>query len=547
MGIPSYFSHIIKNYSNIVRSLNYFISKNLLFHHLYMDCNSIIYDAVYGLEAEIQKGEREIPADFEDSVINMVIDKIRFYIQLIKPANTVFIAFDGVAPFAKMEQQRTRRYKTWFMKNVDIGSEKKASIWNTSAITPGTDFMNKLSKRIDYEFKHSETKYRIKRMIVSCSNEPGEGEHKLYEHMRMNDIFRDNVAVYGLDADLIMLSIFHLKYCNNIYVFRETPEFLKNSLPVQAIDQNNSKIPHFLDIGHLSSSIISEMNCKYSDSIRIHDYVFMCFFLGNDFLPHFPAMNIRTHGIQGLLDIYRLCIGNTPDRFLISKTNGVICWRNVGILVNEVAKREHEFLMNEYFVRDKLDKRRYLETTPLEREEVLLNTPVIYRAEEKYICPSEPQWEKRYYRTLFHGNLKTESIKNICINYLEGLEWVYKYYTNACPDWRWKYKYNYPPLFVDLCKYIPHFETDFLKPGVTKSFSPYAQLAYVLPSSNLELLPKNICEFLRNNYGELYPENYGFQWAFCRYFWESHPLLPEIKSDLLEQWDIQFRLCSVKQ
>ena len=546
MGIPSYFSHIIKNYSNIVRSLNYFISKNLLFHHLYMDCNSIIYDAVYGLEAEIQKGEREMPSDFEDAVINMVIDKIVFYIQLIKPAHTVFIAFDGVAPFAKMEQQRTRRYKTWFMKNVDIGSDKKASIWNTSAITPGTDFMNKLSRRINYAFKNSEPKYRVKKMIVSCSDEPGEGEHKLYEHMRNNDIFSDNVAVYGLDADLIMLSIFHLKYCNNIFVFRETPEFLKNSLPVQAMDQNNPKIPHFLDIRHLSTSIMSEMKCKYPDPIRIYDYVFLCFFLGNDFLPHFPAMNIRTHGIQGLLDIYRLCIGSSPDRFLISKSNGAIIWRNVGILVNEVAKREHEFLMNEYFVRDKLDKRRFLETTPLEREDLLLNTPIIYRAEEKYICPSEPQWEKRYYKTLFHANLKADSIKNICINYLEGLEWVYKYYTNACPDWRWKYKYHYPPLFSDLCKYIPHFETDFVKIGVTKPFTPYTQLAYVLPSNNLELLPKNISEFLRNNYGELYPEEYSFQWAFCRYFWESHPLLPEISTSLLEQWDIQFRMWAGK-
>jgi 5'-3' exonuclease len=175
-----------------------------------------------------------------------------------------------------------------------------------------------------------------------------------------------------------------------------------------------------------------------------------------------------------------------------------------------------------------------------------LNTPVIYRAEEKYICPSEPQWEKRYYKILFHGNLKTDSIKNICINYLEGLEWVYKYYTNACPDWRWKYKYHYPPLFADLCKYVPHFETDFVKAGITKSFSPYTQLAYVLPSSNLELLPKNISEFLRNNYGELYPKDYGFQWAFCRYFWESHPLLPEISSSLLEQWDIQFRMWAGK-
>jgi len=508
-----------------------------------MDCNSIIYDSVYEIEAEISKGERENPLDFEDAIIILVIQKINFYINIIKPSTTVFIAFDGVAPFAKMEQQRTRRYKTWFMKNIDFGKDNKHSNWNTSAITPGTKFMNKLSKRINYEFNNSQLKYQVKNVIVSCSNDCGEGEHKLYEHMRKSEIFSDNVAVYGLDADLIMLSIFHLKYCKNIFVFRETPEFLKNSIPIESVN-SNSKEPHFLDITLLSGSILSEMKCKYPDPIRIHDYVFLCFLLGNDFLPHFPAMNIRTHGIQVLLDIYRLSIGNFPDRFLISKVNGNILWKNIGILINEISKREHELLLNEYFVRDKLDKRRYLESTPVEKEDILLNAPIIFRAEEKYICPQEPKWEKRYYKTLFKTKTYNADIKEISVNYLEGLEWVYKYYTDSCPDWKWKYKYHYPPLFSDLSKFVPHFEMCFIKNGKLTSFSPYTQLAYVLPSSNLNLLPENIFNFLKLNYPEFYPSEYKFQWTFCRYFWESHPILPVINNDLLEQWDIQFRLCS---
>jgi 5'-3' exoribonuclease 1 len=178
----------------------------------------------------------------------------------------------------------------------------------------------------------------------------------------------------------------------------------------------------------------------------------------------------------------------------------------------------------------------------LEREDILLNTPIIYRAEEKYICPQEPQWQKRYYKTLFRKKMKHGDINDVCTNYLEGLEWVYKYYTESCPDWRWKYKYHYPPLFSDLCKTIPRLDTTFIKQGKVGAFSPYTQLAYVLPSANLELLPSKLFEFLRKNYIELYPENYEFQWAFCRYFWESHPILPEISDTLLEQWDIQFRL-----
>jgi len=163
---------------------------------------------------------------FEDEVINNVILKIELYIQMIKPTTTVYIAFDGVAPLAKMEQQRTRRYKTHYMSQFGGSGKLK---WNTSAITPGTAFMEKLSNKINAHFENQASKS----VIVSCSDQCGEGEHKLFEHCRNECAPTDNVAVYGLDADLIMLSIFHCKYAKNIYVFREAPEFLKSSIPIQ--------------------------------------------------------------------------------------------------------------------------------------------------------------------------------------------------------------------------------------------------------------------------------------------------------------------------
>ena len=540
MGIPSYFSYIIKNYSNIIRNLQYFTSQHIFrFQHLYMDCNSIIYDAVHTLE----KQQPMANAEFESAIIDHVIKSINDYILLINPTDTVFIAFDGVAPFAKMEQQRTRRYKSAFQSKLSFDSNipEKPS-WNTSAITPGTLFMENLSTKIEYHFKHTEKQYKIKQMIVSCSNSPGEGEHKLFAKLREPLHANDTVAVYGLDSDLIMLSIFHLKYCKNIYIFREAPEFLKSSIPVKV--RGNDNEPHFLDIQHLAASILIEMKCKYEDKQRIYDYVFLCFLLGNDFLPHFPAMNIRTHGITALLDIYRLYIGNYTDRFFISKMTGKIQWKNVGIFINAIAKREHEFLLNEYFVRDKFDKRFYTETSVEEKQDFLQNVPTIYRGDEKYICPTEPMWESRYYKTLLKCNREPDKIKEICMNYLEGLEWTFKYYTEGCPNWKWKYNYHYPPLFVDLCKYIPHFEMDFINNSIinNKPFSPDTQLSYVLAGQNQYLLPTKICNFLKSNYAELYPDEYEFQWAFCRYFWEAHPLLPDISLELLEQWEIQYNL-----
>ena len=531
MGIPSYFSYIIKNYSNIIRNLKFFINNsNIKFQHLFMDCNSIIYDSVHALEKDINSGKREFSSDFEADVIDMVIKKIDTYVDFIRPSGTLYIAFDGVAPFAKMEQQRTRRYKSWFLSKNTFDDKEKTTSWNTSSITPGTEFMNKLSERVTKAFLNKEKSMNLGRIVISGSNDKGEGEHKMYKDIRANNYATDNIAVYGLDADLIMLSIFHLKYSKNIYVFRETPEFFKNMIPAEAA----SNEPHFLDIRQLSVSILCEMNCKFSDQHRINDYVFLCFFLGNDFLPHFPAMNIRTHGITALLDIYRNNLGNNRDKYLICKETNKIIWKNVGSFLREVAKNEKQFLLNEYNVRKKFDKFRFPEKTSEEKDTVLLNAPVIYRADEKYINPEEPYWEDRYYYALFYKTYSHKSISEITRNFFEGVEWGLTIYTGECPNWRWKYNYHYPPLFTDLCRFVPINESSLLE-VCDESVSPFVQLCYVLPNSNLYLLPQKIEEKLRTDYIHYYPLEYEFKWAFCRYFWESHPILPEITLGELEK------------
>lgn len=539
MGIPSYFSYVIKNYANIIRDYNSFYKfVNNPFTRLYMDCNSIIYDSYNDLKPTfVDLSEDEI----ESRIINEVISRIDNYIKMIKPNKTVYIAFDGVAPYAKMNQQKTRRHKTLFLSNIQKDDDSPP-LWNTINITPGTRFMDKLCYQIEYAFKHVEHKYNVSEILISCSNCDGEGEHKLYNHIRNVNMKDENIAVYGLDSDLIMLSIFHLQYCKNIFIFREAPEFLKGSIPV---DTSNNQ-PYFVDIHNLANGILSHMNCRNSSRQRIKDYVFLCFFLGNDFLPHFPAMNIRTHGIDALLDIYTLKFGNKPNEYFISPHTNKIVWRNVRQFVQEVAKNEHQFLLNEFYVRNKFDKYTFPEGTQEEKEKVLNNVPILYRSQEKYICPTEPYWEKRYYKSLLNMEKNQKNLKQICNNYLEGLDWVYKYYTGDCPDWRWKYNYHYPPLFGDLLNYIPHYETDFISNGSMKPFHSHSQLAYIMPKEYLKLLPKDKQQFLVKNYSTYYPDNFEFCWAFCRYFWESHPMLPDIPLVLLEQWDRQFRLNSSK-
>lgn len=101
MGIPSFFSHIVKNHRTIIKK----IKDSQKMNNLYLDSNSIIYDCLRSITytKDIQ---------FENELVHEVCLKIDEYIKVIKPDITILIAFDGVAPVAKLEQQRTRRYKS---------------------------------------------------------------------------------------------------------------------------------------------------------------------------------------------------------------------------------------------------------------------------------------------------------------------------------------------------------------------------------------------------------------------------------------------------
>jgi hypothetical protein len=166
-----------------------------------LDCNSIIYDAVHNIDFT------KLVASDVDTIIRTVCNKIDEYIFQLKPDNIVYIAFDGVAPVAKLEQQRSRRYKSLYQNNISksIFKDTKPDPWNTTAITPGTVFMSKLNETIRKNYNDTK-KYNINSFILSPSDKYGEGEHKLMSYMRVHGSEGNNV-IYGLDGDLFVLGI----------------------------------------------------------------------------------------------------------------------------------------------------------------------------------------------------------------------------------------------------------------------------------------------------------------------------------------------------
>lgn len=525
------FSYVVKNYPSILKK---YIKDVLNVDNLYLDCNSIIYDAYSKMEFD------KLTESVAISIIRQVIFKIEEYISIINPSKTVIIAFDGVAPVAKLEQQRSRRYKSWYQNEISrmIFKKDKADPWNTTAITPGTKFMAELNDMVSTHFtKKVCDKFNVLDIIVSGSNQIGEGEHKLFAYIRSNPQKHstETTIIYGLDADLIMLSINHLPISPKIYLFRETPHF------IQSIDSSlepNSN--YFLDIPEFTNALTKYMNnekelTSEQQQNKVYDYIFLCFFLGNDFLPHFPAVNIRTGGVDKMINAYKATIGDSN----LNLTNGnTIYWGNVRKVVQQLANQEEEFIIKEHRSRNNKEKQRLPDTTPEEKFKLFESTPLYEREMEHFINPVKPYWQYRYYRGLF--GIKTDSNgeqkRDIAINYLQGIEWTMKYYTTGCPDWRWRYKYNYPPLLQDLIKFIPVFNTEFITIKEPNPVSEIVQLCYVLPRPSLNLLPNKLYFELIRKYDHWYKGNCDFVWAYCRYFWESHVEMNDIDINELEQF-----------
>jgi 5'-3' exonuclease len=496
MGIPSYFSNIVKQHKNVIKKL----SGLPRIHNLYLDTNGLIYDAVRVVGSNRGMSDDE----YEARLIHTVCEKINEYLAMFRPSDKVLIAFDGVAPVAKLNQQRERRYKSWFTTVVEQTITRKnalldptvataaagaagAKAWNTSAITPGTRFMTKLNTQMrDYCAEKARVIGSTVEYIYSGSDIPGEGEHKIFEYIRDNaGVHKDTTTlIYGLDADLIMLCLNHLHVSDQIYLYRDTPEF------IQSLDSTlSSSEQYYLDIPTFACSLEAVMRETATGAAEaaagpyisdakteakaaattattaakpritpeviaaIDDYIVMAFMLGNDFMPHFPSLNLRTNGMTVLLQTYANMFRESKE-YLVTRATAdrrpTIVWKTMRAFIALLADTEHNRFMNEHKTRDRQGKQRFgggggggakmgglghsaataavaststpvvaavdiRELTKVACDRVVqmvgnverchslnefMGIPMLERAVERYIDPFRENWEYRYYDAL---------------------------------------------------------------------------------------------------------------------------------------------------
>jgi 5'-3' exonuclease len=176
----------------------------------------------------------------------------------------------------------------------------------------------------------------------------------------------------------------------------------------------------------------------------------------------------------------------------------------------------------------------------------VLMLPMTQRDVERDINPFQPGWENRYYAALcdIHdggdGGDGGSAVAALCRNYLEGMEWTFRYYTRGCVDWKWTYANHYPPLLADLVQHIPDAPNafSFLRIKPKEPIRDVVQLCYVLPRASHALLPPSVERALmRSSMKDRYTDNgsHNFKWAYCKYFWECHTDLPPLDLRELDQ------------
>lgn len=132
-------------------------------------------------------------------------------LSICSPRKTLFLAFDGPAPIAKLIIQRERRLKKrCSASKLGTGDSTRQTV-SSLEFTPGVDLMYRLLDVVQfwvYTRLQGVEKLRNVRVFLSGPDVPGEGELKIIDYCRRR--FRDNPAtnesfvVVGGDADIIL-------------------------------------------------------------------------------------------------------------------------------------------------------------------------------------------------------------------------------------------------------------------------------------------------------------------------------------------------------
>lgn len=432
-------------------------------------------------------------------------------IPLAHPTQCLYIAIDGVAPLAKIQQQRKRRYMTAY-KNELIHQFKKTNNipiidWDSNCITPGTAFMKSLDTYL-HMFFEKQKKHLDFQVILSGSDQPGEGEHKMIQYIKQNPLSASSNnldMIYGLDADLIMLSL----TCDS------------NSHIVLMRESDDHQTFNYLDINKLREVI--------SKDLPPSDYVALCFLLGNDFLPGLSFLKIKSKGIQTLMNCYKsissdrlVHYNEKTKKYTLNQHFLTSLFEQLSLLEpHEMQRIHHEWCEAKPFYQN--NKQSKLESYVTNMENYPLTAPKRSKLKTE-LNPSNPKWQAQYYETLFDTH-DSAVIQSLTSSYIYGLHWVLNYYFNKYADNSWVYEFNYAPTATDL--YMNLLTVPENKSHDDVQLNECIQLMLVIPPSSYHVLPDNIKLWMNHpKIAYMFPSHFQIHTYLKTFLWECPPVLP---------------------
>jgi len=491
MGIPSYYRKLLRTHRTLVQK-----GHPGTIDWLWMDFNCLIYHTLRRLEPYTKANQ----VAWEQQFLQEIGTYTKKVVAEVKPLKGVYIAIDGVVPMAKMRQQRLRRFKSsWLSANgLAEGQVAGQERWDTNAITPGTAFMASLKKML-------EALCRSKRgWTLSSSDEPGEGEHKVMAKIR--EVGAGSHGVYGLDADLIVLSLLTqdtLKTVGketSIWLFREEVE--EGAMVRDAFGEEQFQ---WFSIDGLRT-VISEDTC-------IRDYCCAMSFLGNDFLPSSLGLKMREDGHDALMDV----MGSLKAKGIpLVGLDDNIDPLGLAELLRLLALNEEYRI--EHFVKRKLSQGRAYDGLPIGD----LNWALSQKEEACLFANGHlvADW-KRVYRDRF---LDKASIVDTCQVYMQGLHWIWNYYRGKEICYNWHYAWDVPPLWSELVAYKGPSDVPLVVRG--SEILPVEQLCLVLPPASWHLIPSLKHQMLMQKAPYLFPKSFHFESVGKRWFWECEAKIP---------------------
>ncbi|XP_026681598.1 5'-3' exoribonuclease 1 isoform X1 [Diaphorina citri] len=573
MGVPKFFRYISERYpclSEVVRE--YQIPE---FDNLYLDMNGIIHNCSHPNDNDphFRITEKQI---FQD-----IFHYIEILFRMIQPKKLFFMAIDGVAPRAKMNQQRGRRFRS--AKEAEVLEQKAKEKgerlptekrFDSNCITPGTPFMCRLHQQLRYFVKLKITTDKLWKdvcVILSGHETPGEGEHKIMDYiryMKSKPDYNPNMrhCLYGLDADLIMLGLCtHEPYFS---LLREEVKFntKSNKGGSQIVTPEETKffLLHLslmrdyleLEFGKLKEPGV--LSFPFSIENIIDDWVLMGFLIGNDFIPNLPDLHIINGALPLLYKVYQEVLP-TLDGYI--NEGGYLNLKRFEKFLTKLASFDFEQFREKYadiqYLEGKMGKK-FSDVFHKEKsKEMDPDLAALIKAtdddyddgteevlnyanyEEYYYSDEDEEWRTNffsefgqhktdyYHYKLDYAKVTNEVLRDQAECYIRAIQWNLHYYYNGCVSWSWYYPHHYAPYISDI-KDFSHLN---LKYEMGEPFLPFQQLLAVLPAASKELLPEpyqNLMTLENSPILEYYPEEFATDLNGKKQDWEAVVLIPFI-------------------